>query len=155
MVRLGTVSGEWVPTVENRDSMQKDTTMAKAATTTNTRSKYTVVQDLALPVLSLVENQEAIIRVEGPIRLGKPKANNEKSADMAPITVLEPYTDSHGTDFAANTRAMICVSAILKSRLEDNFPSGDYVGKIFAVTCTGKIPGSRAKGYTIQQLQAA
>lgn len=131
--------------------------MATKIAPSGNRSKYTVVQDLALPVLGLVENQEAILRVEGTIRLGKPKANatNEKSADMAPITVLEEYTDSHGTKFAPNTRAMVCVSAILKSRLEDNFPAGDYVGKIFAVTCTGKIPGSRAKGYTIQQLQTA
>jgi hypothetical protein len=129
--------------------------MAKNTTVSPSRSKYTVVQDLALPVLSLVEGQEAIIRIEGAIRLGKLKPNNEKSADMAPITVMEPYTDSHSTAFAPDTRAMICVSAILKSRLEDNFPAGDYVGKIFAITCTGKIPGSRAKGYTIQRLETA
>ena len=120
---------------------------------------YTVKQVLTLPFLTMVQGQEYAIKILAPFTDGKPKVNKktgeilvneegnpQKSADKARISLYAEDTSIPPKDFET------IILAVLRSRIEQNFPNQGYVGKCFLVKNLGKPAGGKAMDFYLAEI---
>lgn len=109
------------------------------------KPKYVVVKKLNNGMTKLEPNQEYHFMFKAPIRRGQTVINArglpEKSADVALVVDLDTGKDTS-----------IVINATLGSSLNENFPNDGYVGKSFAITCTGQVAGKRYKGFEVNEI---
>ncbi len=87
---------------------------------------------------------------DGPIHAGKVNPN-KKDKDGK---VQEPMQLAPITNLDNGEQSMLICASVVQSNMAEKYPGDLYVGKAFEITCTGKVPGKRYKGYTIYELTA-
>lgn len=103
---------------------------------------------VTLQSLVIADGQTVAVMILGRITASRtltaemPGKAAEKSARTCPVGIME----------TGETRALLC-NAVMASTLEETYPEEGYIGKIFEITCVGKVPGKRYKGYTVHELE--
>lgn len=105
---------------------------------------------VTLPFTLLQDKQSIRVKFDGAIHAGKVDPN-KKGKDGKP---MEPMQLAPITNLETGEQSMLICAAVVQSNMAEKFPGDAYVGKAFEITCTGKVPGKRYKGYTIYELVA-
>lgn len=107
------------------------------------------IKNLTLDILKFVELEPRHVKITGPIHLGKEqkkgKGDEEKArepAHLAPCINLEDGSE-----------CQIIVAAVVLSVLEDEYPSGSYVGKCFAITKKNRVAGKQYFPYSVEEIE--
>lgn len=101
---------------------------------------------LTLPTISFKNDGTKFLRLLGKIYVGKAIKQDgktpEKPADLCEVMDLE-----------SGELSLLIVPALVKSTLEENYPSGGYVNKAFEIACHGTKDGKRYKTFSIYELE--
>lgn len=115
---------------------------------TNTNVTYKPKRLITVPVLSLKENEERILRFESDMHVGK--TMKVKEGEKA----KEPAIIARVTDMVSGEIFELIVNAVLRSVLDEEFPEGGYVKKVFSITALPKREGKQYKGVKVYELEA-
>lgn len=104
------------------------------------RIGYNVAKVVNRPLLKHEENQVRMIKITGPVFVGKELKGTTKEgeAKMAPA-MLAPVID-----LETGREHDYIIGAVFNGVLEDSYPDASYVGKCFAVN---KLPAEKGKRY--------
>lgn len=103
---------------------------------------------VTLPFTLLQDKQSIRCQFDGAIHAGKVDPN-KKGKDGKP---MDPMQLAPITNLDTGEQTILICAAVVQSNMAEKFPGDSYVGKAFEITCTGKVPGKRYKGYTIYEL---
>lgn len=107
---------------------------------------WTRVKAVTRSVRKLEKDVPVILRIDGPIQLGKamkakPGEEQKKPAMTCNVTDME----------TGEVHVLIC-NAVLHSELLESYPDDGYVGKIFEIINQGKLPGRNYMTYSICEM---
>lgn len=118
---------------------------------------------VTLPFLLVQDNQTVTIRIEEAIRDAKGNKDRKnaegKKMDepmrICPVSLVSDVPASgKNAAMPAGLMANLICGKVVESNLSEHYPDNGYVGKVFEITCTGKVAGKRHKGYIINELTA-
>lgn len=105
---------------------------------------------VTLPFTLLQDTKSIRCVFDGPIHAGKVDPNKKDKAGKQ----MDPMQLAPITNLDSGEQTILICSAVVQSNMAEKYPENAYVGKAFEITCTGKVPGKRYKGYTIYELVA-
>lgn len=102
---------------------------------------------LTLPLLKFAEGAPRYVRVTSKVFLGKTmKAKEgEKARDPAHLAGV--------IDLETGAVAQIIVSAVVASVWSDEYSNDTYVGKCFAITKQGRVPGKQYVAFDVAEIE--
>ena len=111
--------------------------------------KWKIAKRITLPTLNPAVDVPYVLRVDSAIRVSKyidpdPKKAKEKPADICDVTDME-----------TGAVYLLLAATVVTKNLQESYPDGDYVGRIFAVQKLPKRPNKRYHDWNITEVTAA
>jgi hypothetical protein len=102
---------------------------------------------VTVPVLKLVVNAPAYVRVEQAMEVSKTAPMKKGGKEMEPATIM------HCTDLNSDDECIVIVGTALKGILNDTYPDKSYVGKCFEITSAGPKGDKKYNTYTVHEIE--
>lgn len=110
--------------------------------------KFETRRRLTLPHWKWEDGVEKFFKILGEFRVSNQVAKVTKTGEAT----RKPATVCHVLNLETNMEAEIIVGAMLKSTLEEGYPSAKYVGKCFKAH-QYKVAGKSWKGYAVEEIE--
>jgi len=102
----------------------------------------TTKRQLTMPVLKMLLNYWYLLRITAAMQMSTfKKEGDEKAATICPVV-----------DITTGEMKTFLVSAVVQKNIEEQYPDGDYVGKVFLLMKTPKRPGKRYYDFNISEV---
>jgi len=113
---------------------------AEAQATSATPRTFKRLRAVSRGIYWFQKRETVIVKIDAPISYGKANKDGHRSASCDITTVEDGviYTGMFGGDLAPT--------------LENAYPDNSYVGKYFAITNNGKLPGKDEYSFAVEEV---
>lgn len=109
--------------------------------------KFAVKKNLTPPLFKFAEDVTLYLLILSPIYIGKPMKAKEGEKKREPAHLADVVNMETGE------AGQIIVSAVVASVFAESYPNDGHVGKGFAITKRGKVPGKEYTKYDVQEVE--
>lgn len=103
---------------------------------------------LTRSAFKLIVDEPMYIRIEGAMFVGKERIGRDgKKSDKEPPTVMNV------TNLATGEEGVLIANTVIKSTLDEEYPSNAYVGKCFGITKQKRKEGKQYDPFNIVEIE--
>jgi hypothetical protein len=118
-------------------------------------SKYKIARRVTLPTINPKTNEPVVLRIEDEMRISTYSKPQTAEDVKAAKPKEKPATICTVTNMETGEVALLLVSEVVKTNLEEHYPDGDYVGRVFGMQKLPKREGKRYFDFEITELELA